>query len=96
MGTRSKTEQVHSLPFEPMSIFSNNSLLLKVITTDKKNHGDLKLEADELRMLAAWMDLNCPYQGDDELRQLPDPQFDGIEYIVPRPRIKTAPIIPRP
>ncbi|MBT3202299.1 MAG: hypothetical protein HN350_20560, partial [Phycisphaerales bacterium] len=95
-GTRAWKTQQYSRPFKPMTFFSFNSLLLKIITTDKKNHKDLKLDADELRMLTAWMDLNCPYRGDDELRQLPDPQFAGVEKIVPRPRIKTAPIIPRP
>ena len=96
MGTKAWREQEYSRPFEPMTFFSNNSLLLEVITTDKKNHLDLKLDADELRMLTAWMDLNCPYRGDDELRQLPDPQFEGVDHILPRPRIKTAPIIIRP
>lgn len=96
MGTRSWTEQAYSEPFEPMTFFSYNSLLLDKITKDKTNHGNLKLSEDELRMLTAWMDLNSPYRGDDEVRKLPDPDFPGIEHIVPRPLIRSQPDIPRP
>jgi len=38
----------------------------------------------------------CPYRGVEEVREIPDPEFQGIDWLAVRPRIKTAPIITRP
>jgi hypothetical protein len=44
----------------------------------------------------AWVDANCPYLGEEELRLLDDPAFPGIEQLPIRPRVKTAPFVERP
>ncbi len=38
----------------------------------------------------------CPYLGDEEVRVLPDPEFQGVDRLAVRPLIKNAPVIPRP
>ncbi|MDO4628061.1 MAG: hypothetical protein Q4C70_02635 [Planctomycetia bacterium] len=38
----------------------------------------------------------CPYYGSEELRAMSDPAFYGVDYIGVKPRIQTAPVIPRP
>ena len=59
-------------------------------------HYDVRVDALNLQRLMAWVDANCPYLGDEELRALPDPEFPGIEQLPIRPRVKTAPVIERP
>ena len=46
--------------------------------------------------LIAWVDANCPYMGDEEIRAMPDPQFQGVDWLSVRPRLRTAPRIVRP
>ena len=48
------------------------------------------------RKLIAWIDAMCPYRGDQEVRAIDDPRFQGIDWLSIRPRIKTAPRIIRP
>ena len=38
----------------------------------------------------------CPYRGEEEVREIPDPEFQGVDWLSIRPRIKTAPVIVRP
>ena len=38
----------------------------------------------------------CPYRGDEEVREIPDPVFQGVEWLSIRPKIKNAPTIVRP
>jgi len=59
-------------------------------------HHDVKVDSESLRKLIGWVDCNCPYRGDEDVRALPDPSFAGIEKLPIRPRVKTAPRIPRP
>jgi len=49
-----------------------------------------------LRRLIAWVDAMCPYRGDDEVRDIPDPVFQGVDWLAIRPKIESAPIIIRP
>ncbi len=49
-----------------------------------------------LRRLIAWVDANCPYAGEEEIRATDDPESSGIEHLPVRPRAKTAPLIERP
>jgi hypothetical protein len=37
-----------------------------------------------------------PYNGAEEIRKMEDPIFQGKDWISQRPRIHTAPIVPRP
>ena len=44
----------------------------------------------------AWVDACCPYNGEEEIRAIDDPDFPGIATLTIRPRVKTAPVIARP
>jgi len=83
-----------SLPFKPMTFYSYNSPLLDALKNSQ--HKKVKLSPDERRMLIAWMDLNSPYRGVDQLHQMEDPVFNGSDTVKPRPAFKSAPIIMRP
>jgi hypothetical protein len=78
----------------PMSKLSYRSRLVELAASGK--HYDVKVDPVSLRRLIAWVDAMCPYQGDEELRQLDDPVFQGVDWLAIRPRIKTAPTIVRP
>ena len=54
------------------------------------------LDAESLHRLIAWVDANCPFMGDEEVRALGDPNFPGIERLPIRPRVSTAPVVERP
>jgi len=56
----------------------------------------VKVDPVSLQRLIAWVDAMCPYLGDEEVRELPDPAFQGVDWLAVRPRIKTAPRIVRP
>ena len=89
---RSDPEAYRTL--EPMKHLSYTSRLIELASSG--NHYDVKVDPVPLRQLTAWVDAVCPYRGDEEIRALPDPDFPGIEDLPIRPRVKTAPKIPRP
>jgi len=74
------------------------------IALDATVRGDVSLEdgvfaaAARLsrRKLIAWVDAMCPYRGDQEVRQIDDPEFQGIDWLAIRPQIKNAPVVVRP
>ena len=37
-----------------------------------------------------------PYLGEEEIRRMPDPDFQGVDWLALRPRLQTAPEITRP
>jgi len=78
----------------PMTHLSYKSKLIEIASSGK--HHEVKVDPVSLRKLIAWVDTMCPYRGDEEVRQLPDPVFQGVEWLAVRPRIKTAPRIIRP
>jgi len=78
----------------PMQHLSYTSKLIEMCSSGK--HYDVKLDGKDLRQLIGWVDANCPYRGDEEVRAIADPDFAGIESLPVRPRTKTAPIIRRP
>jgi hypothetical protein len=80
--------------FRPKTYLSLRSPL-RALAASGKHHG-VKLAEDDLRLLTAWIDANCPYRSDEDVRDLPDPSFPGIEDLPIRPRTKTAPRIVRP
>ena len=59
-------------------------------------HYDVKVDPVSLRRLIAWVDAMGPYRGEEEIRAIPDPDFEGIEDLAIRPRMETAPNISRP
>ena len=56
----------------------------------------MKVDPVSLQRLIAWVDAMCPYRGDEEVRAIDDPVFQGVDWLSVRPRIKTAPRIVRP
>jgi hypothetical protein len=78
----------------PMQFLSVRSKLIDIAMSGQ--HHDVKVDPVNLRRLIAWVDACAPYQGDEELRALGDPDFEGIAMLPIRPRVKTAPVIERP
>jgi len=78
----------------PMQYLSFRSPLIARAGSGK--HHDVKVDSLSLRRLIAWVDANCPYNGEEEIRAMDDPDFPGIEQLPIRPRLRTAPDIPRP
>jgi len=79
---------------KPMTALSYNSKLIEIASSGK--HNDVKVDPISLRRLIAWVDAMCPYRGDDEVRAIPDPEFQGVDWLAIRPKIETAPEIVRP
>jgi hypothetical protein len=79
---------------KPMTQLSYGSRLIDV-AADSTHHG-MQVDPVDLRKLIAWVDTMCPYRGDEEVRAITDPVFQGVDWLAIRPRIKTAPQIIRP
>jgi hypothetical protein len=78
----------------PMTKLSYRSRLIELASSGK--HYGVNVDPVSLQRLIAWVDAMCPYQGDEEVRQIDDPVFQGVDWLAIRPRIKTAPTIIRP
>lgn len=78
----------------PMIALSYRSRLIDLCSSGK--HYDVKVDPIGLQKLIAWVDAMCPYNGDEEIRMIDDPVFQGVDWLAIRPRIKTAPTIIRP
>jgi hypothetical protein len=78
----------------PMTALSYRSRLIELCASGK--HYDVKVDRMSLQRLIAWVDAMCPYLGDEEIRAEDDPVFQGVDWLSIRPRVKTAPRIPRP
>ena len=78
----------------PLKYLSLRSRLIQMAGSGK--HYDVKADPLSLRRLIAWVDANCPYVGEEEVRMMDDPEFPGIDELPVRPRVKTAPVISRP
>ncbi|MHC4462611.1 MAG: LamG-like jellyroll fold domain-containing protein [Planctomycetota bacterium] len=59
-------------------------------------HHNVKVDEMSRRKLIAWVDTMCPYRGDEEVREIEDPEFQGVQWLSIRPQIKNAPIVVRP
>jgi hypothetical protein len=79
---------------EPMTKLSYKSRLVDIASSG--NHNDVKVDELSRRKLIAWVDTMCPYRGDEEVRQIDDPEFQGIDWLAVRPQIKNAPVVVRP
>ena len=79
---------------QPMLHLSYKSRLVELASSGK--HYDVKADPVSLQRLIAWIDAMCPYRGDEEVRAIPDPVFQGVDWLAVRPRIQTAPRIVRP
>jgi len=85
--------QAYKTP-KPMTYLSYRSKLIELCSSGK--HYDVKVDPVSLERLIAWVDAMCPYCGDEEVREIPDPVFQGVDWLAVRPKIKTAPRIVRP
>jgi hypothetical protein len=79
---------------EPMTRLSYRSPLIDLASSGK--HYGVKVDEVSLQRLIGWIDAMCPYLGDEEIRQMPDPVFQGVDWLAIRPRVATAPRIVRP
>jgi len=79
---------------DPMTTLSYKSQLIELVSSGE--HYDVKVDEVSRRKLIAWVDTMCPYRGDKEVREIDDPDFQGIDWLSIRPKIKTAPRIIRP
>ncbi|MDO4586371.1 MAG: hypothetical protein Q4C95_03645 [Planctomycetia bacterium] len=85
-------ENLKTLP--PYSAYSPMSKLVHNAMSGE--HNGVKVEGEDLERLIAWVDCNGPYLGDEEVRQMYDPQTETVATIPAiRPRIATAPRINR-
>jgi len=79
---------------KPMTALSYKSKLIEMASSGK--HHGVKVDEISRQRLIAWVDAMCPYRGDDEVREEPDPEFQGVDWLAVRPLIKNAPRIVRP
>jgi hypothetical protein len=78
----------------PMTALSYRSKLIDLVSNGQ--HHQVKVDEISRLRLIAWVDAMCPYMGDEEVRGLPDPVFQGVDWLAVRPKIQTAPRITRP
>jgi len=78
----------------PMEYLSRTSPLIQLAMSGE--HHEVRVDPLSLQRLIAWVDACCPYMGEEELRAIPDPDFEGIEMLPIRPRVATAPVVERP
>ena len=78
----------------PLTALSYASKLIEIASSGK--HHDVQVDPISLQRLIAWVDAMCPYLGDEEVRQIPDPEFQGVGWLAIRPKIEHAPRIVRP
>ncbi len=76
----------------PMTALSYQSPLIQMAISGE--HYDVQVDDVSMRKLIAWVDAMGPYRGLEEIRAIPDPDFDGIEELAIRPRTRTSPRIP--
>jgi hypothetical protein len=77
-----------------MRYLSFRSRLIELAASGE--HYEVKVDPVGLRRLIAWIDANCPYLEEEELRAMDALEFSGIGQLPIRPRVKTAPVIERP
>lgn len=78
----------------PYQYLSSHSRLVERMASGK--HHDVKVDAESLYRVMTWVDATGPFCGEEEIRQIDDPDFIGIELLPIRPRVKTAPVVIRP
>lgn len=80
-------------PLKPMTVLSYTSPLIELVTSGK--HNKVKIEGEDLQRLMAWVDCNCVYRGDEEVRQIPDPPPEVANRFPVPVKTRTAPVISR-
>jgi hypothetical protein len=80
-------------PLQPLTMLSSTSRLIDLVTSGK--HHQVKVEGEDLLRLIAWVDCNCVYRGDEEVRQIPDPPPEVANHFPVPVKTRTAPHIER-
>ena len=80
-------------PLQPMTMLSSTSRLIDLATSGK--HHQVKVEGEDLLRLIAWVDCNCVYRGDEEVRQIPNPPPEVANRFPVPVKTRTAPLIDR-
>ncbi len=62
---------------------SYKSRLIELASSGK--HHDVRVDPVSLLRLILWVDTMCPYRGDEEIREIPDPEFQGVDWLAVRP-----------
>ena len=78
----------------PMTKLSYKSRLVDMMSSGK--HYGVKVDDESLLRVIHWVDAMGPYYGFEELQRMEDPLFPGKDWLPQRPRVKTAPVVPRP
>jgi len=78
----------------PYQYLSSGSRLVERMGSGK--HHDVKVDPESLHRVITWVDATGPFCGEEEIRQIDDPVFAGIELLPIRPKVKTAPVVARP
>jgi hypothetical protein len=78
---------------KPMTMLSSTSRLI-ALASSGKHHG-VKVEGEDLQRLIAWVDCNCVYRGDEEIRQIPDPPPQIASRFPVPVKTRTAPVVAR-
>jgi len=76
-----------------MTMLSYTSPLIKRAMSGK--HNKVKITGVDLLKLIAWVDCNCVYRGDEEVRCIPDPGPSVARRFAVPPKTRTAPRIKR-
>ena len=74
-------------------MLSGTSRLIDLVTSGQ--HHNVKVAGEDLQRLIAWVDCNCVYRGDEEVRQIPDPPPQVASHFPVPVKTKTAPLIQR-
>jgi len=80
--------------FVPMTKLSYKSRLVERMASGE-HHGVI-VDSENLLRVIHWVDAMGPFLGTEEVRQIPDPVFQGKDWISQPPRIRTAPMVQRP
>lgn len=102
-GTGGRQDHEALQPLPPKTMLSSTSPLVRMLMSGKhpkaqdgsEIEAQIKASPEDLRRLVAWVDANCVYRGDEEIRQIPDPPDAQVARFPVRPRIMTAPVIDR-
>jgi len=78
----------------PYQYLSSRSRLIERMASG--THHNVKVDAESLHRVMTWVDATGPFCGEEEIRQIDDPNFEGIELLPIRPKVKTAPVVIRP
>ncbi|MCL2304259.1 MAG: hypothetical protein FWC43_02830 [Planctomycetaceae bacterium] len=82
------------ITLKPMTSLSYKSRLIELASSGE--HYDLKMDSVSLLKLILWVDAICPYIDDSHIRSVPDPVFQGSDWLSVPPRLETAPSPVRP